>query len=153
VAGNQNSGGFRPTAPQNNPANVSATGGAGQSGTQPARYMSGLAYGQGQAQMQQQTAAPMAGNPVAAVSASASPMQNMPKVVGLTDPTQRPEEPVTSGIDSGPGAGSDALNLPGAVPGTPVDEAPRFIQALYLQDPTNEDVRRMLEYLSAQGRI
>ena len=33
--------------PQYNPANVSATGGAGQSGTQPARYISGLAYGQG----------------------------------------------------------------------------------------------------------
>ena len=34
MAGNQNSGGLRPTAPQNNPANVSGVGGAGQSGTQ-----------------------------------------------------------------------------------------------------------------------
>ena len=51
----ENRGGFRPTAPQNNPANVSGTGGAGQSGTQPARYISGLNYGQGQETMQQQT--------------------------------------------------------------------------------------------------
>ena len=55
----ENRGGFRPTAPQNNPANVSGTGGAGQSGTQPARYISGLNYGQGQETMQQQMAAPM----------------------------------------------------------------------------------------------
>ena len=87
----ENRGGMRPTAPQNNPANISATGGAGQSGTQPARYMSGLAYGQGQAQMAQQTSAPMAGNPVA----TARPMVDtpqMPQVVALDAPI-RPAEP------------------------------------------------------------
>ncbi len=49
----ENRGGYRPTAPQNNPANVSATGGNGQSGTQSAKYYSGMGYGQGQAMMQQ----------------------------------------------------------------------------------------------------
>ena len=148
----ENRGGMRPTAPQNNPANISATGGAGQSGTQPARYMSGLAYGQGQAQMAQQTSAPMAGNPVA----TARPMANtpqMPQVVALDAPTQRPDVPVTTGIDEGPGAGSEALTLPASVPQTQPDSSARLIQALYLQDPSNEDVRRMLEYLSAEGRI
>jgi hypothetical protein len=148
----ENRGGFRPTAPQNNPANVSATGGAGQSGTQPARYMSGLAYGQGQAQMQQQTSAPMAGNPVAA----AQPMAAMPQITPITPidaPTQRPDVPITNGIDEGPGAGSEALTLPAMVPQTQPDSSARLIQALYLQDPSNEDVRRMLEYLSAEGRI
>lgn len=148
----ENRGGYRPTAPQNNPMNVSATGGAGQSGTQPARYMSGLAYGQGQAQMQQQTAAPMAGNPVATASATPTAPQ-LPPVMGLTEPTQRPDEPITSGVDVGAGMGSDAVTLPGMVPGAPVDNSAQLIQALYLQDPSNEDVRRMLEYLSAQGRI
>jgi hypothetical protein len=147
----ENRGGYRPTAPQNNPMNVSATGGAGQSGTQPARYMSGLAYGQGQAQMQQQTAAPMAGNPVANAAPKVAP--SLPPVMGLTEPTQRPEEPITSGIDMGEGLGSESIQLPGAVPDVKVDNAARFIQALYLQDPSNEDVRRMLEYLSAEGRI
>jgi hypothetical protein len=148
----ENRGGMRPTAPQNNPANISATGGAGQSGTQPARYMSGLAYGQGQAQMAQQTSAPMAGNPVA----TARPMVDtpqMPQVVALDAPTQRPDVPVTTGIDEGPGAGSEALTLPASVPQTQPDSSARLIQALYLQDPSNEDVRRMLEYLSAEGRI
>ena len=148
----ENRGGDRPTAPQNNPANISATGGAGQSGTQPARYMSGLAYGQGQAQMAQQTSAPMAGNPVATARPMADTPQ-MPQVVALDAPTQKPDVPVTTGIDEGPGAGSEALTLPASVPQTQPDSSARLIQALYLQDPSNEDVRRMLEYLSAEGRI
>ncbi len=148
----ENRGGYRPTAPQNNPANVSATGGAGQSGTQPARYMSGLAYGQGQAQMEQQTSAPMAGNPVSAARPMAAAPQATP-IIPIDAPTQRPDVPITNGIDIGPGAGSEALALPAAVPQTQQDNSARLIQALYLQDPSNEDVRRMLEYLSAEGRI
>jgi len=143
VAGNKNSGGFRPTAPQNNPANVSATGGAGQSGTQPARYMSGLAYGQGQAQMQQQTSAPMAGNPVPAAQPAVT--AGIP-VVPLTAATQRPDVPITNNLDQ-------ELTLPAMVPQQQPDNSAKLIQALYLQDPSNEDVRRMLEYLSAEGRI
>lgn len=96
-------GGFRPTAPQNNPANVSGTGGAGQAGTQPARYISGMAYGEGQATMQQQTSAPMAGAPS---------MPSMPATTPLFAPTERPNEPVTAGMDFGAGPGSEALNLP-----------------------------------------
>jgi hypothetical protein len=99
----ENRGGFRPTAPQNNPANVSGTGGAGQSGTQPARYISGLPYGQGQETMTQQMSAPMAGSPT-------GPM--LPAITALTAPTERPNEPMTHGMDFGPGAGSEALNLP-----------------------------------------
>jgi hypothetical protein len=148
----ENRGGYRPTAPQNNPANVSATGGAGQSGTQPARYMSGLAYGQGQAQLTQHTSAPMAGNPVAAAQPMAS-AQQLPQVTAIDAPTQRPDMPITTGIDMGPGAGSEALALPATVPQVQNDNSARLIQALYLQDPSNEDVRRMLEYLSAEGRI
>jgi hypothetical protein len=106
----ENRGGMRPTAPQNNPANISGTGGAGQSGTQPARYISGLPQGQGQATMNQQMAAPMAGpNP----TVSANPFaEMMPAVTPLTSPTERPNEPVTTGMDFGAGPGSEVLNLP-----------------------------------------
>lgn len=105
MAGNQNSGGMRPTAPQNNPANVSATGGNGQSGngTQAAKYIPGLPYGEGQATMQQQMAAPMAG-PTA--------VPGLPAVTPLFAPTERPNEPMTAGMDFGAGPGSEALNLP-----------------------------------------
>jgi hypothetical protein len=105
MAGNKNSGGMRPTAPQNNPANVSATGGAGQSGTQAAKYIPGLPYGQGQETMTQQMSAPMAGP-------SKPPVLNLPSITPLTAPTERPNEPMTHGMDFGPGAGSEALNLP-----------------------------------------
>jgi hypothetical protein len=149
----ENRGGMRPTAPQNNPANISATGGAGQSGKQPARYMAGLAYGQGQAQMQQQTAAPMSAGPTMPTRAPMSMAPQLPEVTPITAPTQRPDVPITNGIDMGPGAGSEALKLPAAVPQGPMDNSAKLIQALYLQDPSNEDVRRMLEYLSAEGRI
>ena len=141
----ENRGGYRPTAPQNNPANISATGGAGQSGTQPSRYMSGLAYGQGQAQMEQQTSAPMAGNPVAAISQVTTGIK-FPPITSLTAPTERPDVPITNNLDQ-------ELTLPGIVPQQQIDNSARLIQALYLQDPSNEDVRRMLEYLSAEGRI
>lgn len=102
MAGNENSGGFRPTAPQNNPANVSATGGNGQSGkaTQPSRYISGLPYGQGQETLAQQTAAPMAGKPEV-------PTIDMP--TPLLAPTSRPNEPITDGINIGPGRGSEVM--------------------------------------------
>jgi hypothetical protein len=96
------SGGYRPGAPQNDPSNISATGGDGQSGrnTQPARYISGLPYGQGQETMQQQTSAPMAAEPA---------MPVMPPITPLNAPTQRPNEPGTTGIDIGEGAGSEVM--------------------------------------------
>jgi len=107
----ENRGGFRPTAPQNNPANVSATGGAGQSGTQPARYISGMPYGQGQEMMTQQMSAPMAG-PSQASNPIPLDMAGMAAVTPLTAPTERPDEPLTAGMDFGAGPGSEALNLP-----------------------------------------
>jgi hypothetical protein len=102
-------GGFRPGAPQNNPANVSATGGAGQSG-QPQRYISGMPYGQGQALMAQQAAAPMAAAPKTTISSPQ--ISNLPQVTPLTAPSERPDEPVTTGIAMGPGAGPEAVTLP-----------------------------------------
>ncbi|NDB58126.1 hypothetical protein EB001_06750 [bacterium] len=107
----ENRGGLRPTAPQNNPANISATGGAGQSGTQPARYISGLPYGEGQQTMNQQLSAPMAG-PNKATAASNPVAAMMPPLTPLTAPTERPDEPITTGMDFGAGPGSEALNLP-----------------------------------------
>ena len=105
----ENRGGMRPTAPQNNPANISATGGAGQSGTQAARYIPGLPYGQGQTTMAQQQSAPMAGPTPTSTNMSGG---MLPAVTPLTAPTERPNEPITHGMDFGPGAGSEVLNLP-----------------------------------------
>ena len=147
MAGNQNSGGYRPSAPQNN-FGVSATGGAGNSG-QPSRYISGMPYGQGQELMQQQQGASMF------KSASATPEQvsvtNLPQATPLFAATERPNEPVTQGNDMGPGAGSEILNLPSA-PLPTQDTSAQVIRALYMQDPTNEDLRLVVKSLDEAGR-
>lgn len=119
-------GGYRPTAPQNNPANVNPLGGDGQSGraTQPARYISGLPYGEGQATMEQQTGAPMAGR------AEVGPME-MP--VPLAAPSARPDEPITAGIDLGPGPGSEAVMTPNRTP-----SLMETIRSLIQYDPTGD---------------
>jgi hypothetical protein len=102
MAGNENSGGYRPTAPQNNPANVSALGGAGQSGQVKPGY-TGFAYGQNSALEAQAAGAPLAEAP--------TPMPMAP-VTSLTAPSDRPNEPVTTGVAMGAGAGPEALALP-----------------------------------------
>jgi len=105
-------GGMRPTAPQNNPMNVNGRGGNGQSGTQAAKYVSGLPYGEGQALMQTQQAAPLAAAPSIEQSSMpsglASAAASQP-VVGLNEPSARPNEPVTAGASMGAGPGMEAL--------------------------------------------
>ena len=98
------SGGYRKPS---NPAPVSGPGALSKrtdgGPTQPATYISGLPYGQGQETMSQQQAAPMAGT---------APTPSMPPIIPLTAPTMRPNEPITTGMDIGLGAGSEVLNLP-----------------------------------------
>ena len=150
MAGNQNSGGPRPTAPQNNPANVSANGGNGQSGraTQPARYISGLGYGQGKATMEQQTSAPMAGTPSPQAGAMSSPVMPMGTmgegVTPLSSPTTRPDEPITSGMDFGAGVGSEALSLPQQ------RTLSQILENMIDLDPTG-DARDLYDFVVSRG--
>jgi len=106
------SGGNRPTAPQNNYA-VSATGGSGNGGTQGAKAMTGGEYGDNQAMMELQTSAAMNASPTMPSSPSQGRPQMAPssqKLTQLDAPTDRPDEPVTTGIDMGtPGAGSEVM--------------------------------------------
>ena len=92
-------GGYRKP---NNPAPVSGPGSLSQrtdgGPTQPATYIPGLPYGQGQETYSNQVAAPMAGNPI--------PQMEMP--TPLMAPTARPSEPITAGVDIGSGPGSEA---------------------------------------------
>jgi len=117
-------GGKRPTAPQNNPMNVNARGGNGQSGdaTQAAKYVPDLPYGEGKALMQTQQAASQ-------------------PIIPLNAPSQRYDEPVTFGANAGPGPGMDALGLSSATERTVADilaEVAQYdttgeVQALYEQ--------------------
>jgi hypothetical protein len=107
----ENRGGDRPTAPQNNPANISATGGAGGKGTQAPKYIPGMKSlgSTGVETMAQQGAAPMAGNPVPKVQAPTNPMESM--MAGLTplDAESMDDLPISDGVDIGRGRGSEAL--------------------------------------------
>jgi hypothetical protein len=86
-----------------NPAPVSGPGALSKrtdgGPTQAATYMSGLPYGQGQQNYDNQVAAPMAGNPI--------PQMEMP--TPLTAPTSRPNEPITAGVNIGDGPGSEVM--------------------------------------------
>lgn len=102
-------GGYRQP---NNPAPVSGPGalsrrtdGGATEGmqkpqqTQAPKYMAGLGYGEG-GNMEQQSGAAMQG----------SDLQPMPRpIVPLDAPTMRPEEPITTGINIGAGAGSESM--------------------------------------------
>ena len=146
MAGNENSGGFRPDAPQNNPANVNGLGGNGQSGTQSLKPMTGLPWGTNQATEDQGRSAPLAGNPTAMAPGGASQQTPQTPLTQLFAPTELPDQHVSHGNDM------QGLALPAMATPQP-EKAMQIVQALYMQDPTNEDLRFILEGASDQGRI
>jgi hypothetical protein len=83
---------------------------------QPIKAPTGGRYGAAQELQQAQQAVPMAqqapaGQPnMQDVLAQAQAFE-MP--VGLAAPTERPDEPITAGMDMGPGPGSEILESPG----------------------------------------
>ena len=112
------SGGMRPNAPQNNPANINALGGNGQSGngTQAPKYIPGMKSlgSTGTATMAQQEAAPLAGS-------TPTPKAAAPKVASTTPltearplnaPTDFPDEPITTGAPIGDTPGMETLMMP-----------------------------------------
>ena len=108
----ENRGGMRPTAPQNNPANISATGGAGGKGTQAPKYIPGMRSlgSTGVETMAQQGGAAMAGNPVPAVKAPTNPMESMMSGIVPLDADSMDNLPISDGVDIGRGRGSETLN-------------------------------------------
>lgn len=146
MAGNENSGGMRPTAPQNN-MGVSATGGAGSKDGQPNRYISGMPYGQGQATMQQQQSAPMSAGPA---------MPQGTPIGTLLDPTNNPSEPITAGVDFGAGPGSEVLPKNISADTRVTDNLdiikkyfPAMSRASQLQDAP-DSYKRFLSYLASE---
>lgn len=130
------SGGNRPNAPQNNPMNVSATGGNGQSGKQAAQYIPGMrSMGvTSQEVYNQQTAAPMAGDPLGELRVQ-QPAQ--PDVIPLDAPSIFPDRPVTYN-------NTGNLNLPSPDIMKEPDSGLAALRVMYLRDPRNEDLRRIL---------
>lgn len=97
-------------------------------------------YGQAAASAAAQKAVPLAPQPGPAVQPTepSAPAGPLPGAAGdFLRPTERPAEPLTSGIAGGAGPGPEAL---GQAPDGTVDE----LRALYASYP-NEDLRQLLE--------
>jgi len=102
MAGNKNSGGYRQPsnpAPTSGPGALSqrTDGGAIDGMTQPQQEWTGFKYGENKAIAEQQSGAPLAGT------------QSFADLLPLTAPTQRPEEPLTAGVNRGEGPGVEAM--------------------------------------------
>jgi hypothetical protein len=96
--------------PQYNPANVSATGGDGQSGQARPEY-TGFAYGQNGALDAQAGAAKMEKAPNPSMAAAPAPASMASILGGLTplDAESQDSLPISDGVDVGRGRGSEAL--------------------------------------------
>lgn len=101
----------------NNPAPVSGPGAMSQRTDQPIQRLANAAYGEQKNFQSIQQGAPMAGGispsggPPPSAFRQAAQAGGGANVVPLSEPTQRPGEPVTSGAASGSGPGTEALNL------------------------------------------
>lgn len=76
------------------------------------------------------------------------PMIGADEVPNIGDPSSRPMEPVTAGLDVGMGAGTEAM---GPMPPPPMDPVRQAIQAMMLVSP-NPDLARVLARLDYEGR-
>lgn len=96
------------------------------------RYYAGGSYGEGQAMLDQQRGAPMAGK-AAKVPTPKVNAPTMPQVTPITAPTERPNEAPEVGLPFGAGAGPAdiGLNL-----GTGQNESPR-----------KQDLQKLTNYL------
>lgn len=83
---------------------VSPPGALSRRTDQPIRDIPAVEWGDAQEFRAIQSAAPMYAQPLP------------PKPADLFAPSDRPAEPITSGVDLGPGAGSDVLTGPAAMP-------------------------------------
>jgi len=103
-------------------------------------------YGDGVAYDAAKSGAPLARAPKSpmlsqAPQVTAPPIQQ--PVTGLFEPTQRPDEPVTHGVNVGPGGGSDVLAMP--------DQAQsQYTNAydMFTQMASNPDASPTLKYLA-----
>jgi hypothetical protein len=80
----------------------------------------------------------------------AAPQQSMASsfpVVGAFEPTRRPDEAVTAGVNAGDGPGSEVLMTPIDAP----DQLSVLARAMYMANPTPQ-LRRIVEAFDEEGR-
>lgn len=96
------------------------------------------------------TGQPYGANKAAMDAQRTIPLPQQAHVIPLDAPTQRPDEPVTAGLPSGPGPGPEALMPTGALASAPDADMNAQIRALYRAFP-NSDLLRLVEALDQRG--
>ena len=151
-------GGYRkPT----NPAPVSGPGALSQrTDGQPARYAAGMAYGDGQDFYDLQTQAPMSGgqpSPASLPLNQGSALADYAKeVVPFDAPTQYPDQPMTTGLRTGEGAGPEILSTPSMIAAQNSEDVARLMAVLPIyariaESPNaSNSMRNFYRYLRSQ---
>lgn len=157
-------GGYqRPTspAPVSGPGALSQRTDGGPGSKQSARYISGLPYGEGQETYDIQQEAPMEAAPASNATMMGREeniaQANARPITDLLAETEFPTEPVTDGIDMGPGRGSTALP-PNFAPRSTEEIVGNPLAIRYLPDlmaasrlpGAPDSYRRFVNYLSQQ---
>lgn len=115
-------------------------------GTQitPSNVPRSASYGQGASQARALKATPTAGPPRLPQGGGGAPQQAAlapGSIPSLSDPTARPDEPVTAGLPIGAGPGTSAMGM------VPMDSPElSILRALYLTY-RSPDIRRQIAYL------
>jgi len=118
--------------------------------TQPAQAPVGGMYGSATASLQAQSVVPVAGSQSPSAGGGATVDPNIipaGTIPSLTDPSARPNEPVTAGLTSGAGPGPEVLSTPQAAFGPPELSLAR---ELYKRAPNN-DILQLIEFM--QNRL
>jgi hypothetical protein len=100
-------GGYRKPG---NPAPVSGPGALSR--RTDGRVAEGFAYGMNKQINEQAAAAPMAKAPSPMAARPMNVAPELPAITPITAETMLPDDPVTSGVDGGPGMGPESLALP-----------------------------------------
>lgn len=141
-----------------NPAPASGPGAMSQRtdggpGGQPARYVAGLPYGEGQDFMDLQSSAPMSsGNTAKPKKMSGGATAAGPGLTPLNAPTENPGEPLTAGAPFGPGPGPESLSMAG-MQAADVEVFKRYMPALEsaaASDSVPDSFKRFVAYMRSQ---
>jgi hypothetical protein len=105
---------------------------------QPIREMPSQVYGEGIELAGVQGGAAMNATPSMPAAMRPTP---------LSAPTERPQEPITTGAPFGPGSGREVM----PIPPMPIDETANLVRALYAIYP-DPDLARLIQRLDFEGR-
>jgi hypothetical protein len=110
---------------------------------------SGGGYGQRAELTSLASGAPMPQGPKAAPVPQLAPRQAMPPIpsVGIFEPTQRPDEPITAGAAGGVGPGPEVLQTPVTAP----NQLAVLARAMFAANPTPQ-LRRLVEAFMQEGQ-